>query len=232
MPLNPRPTLADVLDRAIHSKLAQVRVALPGKVLAYDAEAQTVDVQPAVPSVFLDNDKAEVSETPPPVYGVPVSFQRGGGFAMTFPLQEGDPVLLVFCDRSIDGWRKSGEVGHPNSLRRFSMSDAVAIPGAHGDPQKLDEAHAENMVVGRQGGAQIHIKPGGEIHIGQENAADFAALAEKVLGELRKLVNTFNTHSHITTATVSATAVPGIIAPPTAPAAAPQSVAAAKTKVT
>lgn len=227
--MNTQPTLADVLEHAIDSKLASVHVALPGIVTSFDAEAQTVSVQPGVKTVFTAANGEEVTETLPEIYGVPLSYQRGGGYFMSFPMQKGDPVLLVFCERSIDQYRIDGKLADPGDLRRFSLSDAVAIPGAHGDKQKLTDVSTEDMVMGRQGGAQVTVKKNGEIHLGAD-PGDFVALAEKVLGELRKIANAFNTHSHVTTATVGATAVPGVLTPPSSLIGTPGPVAASKVK--
>ena len=177
------PTLAEVIDLFISSHMAGVHVSLPGTVQAYDELEQTVDVQPAVKNVYTDEDGVEVVESLPLLAGVPVAFPRGGGFFVSFPIKKGDSILLVCSERSIDQWYGKGEEADPGDLRRHSLSDAVAIPGVYPSTAPLQSAHAENMVMGKDDGSQIHIKANGEVHIGagkDGNAADFVALAAKV----------------------------------------------------
>ena len=64
------------------------------------------------------------------IYNVPVLFPRSRKAAVTFPLEKGDTVLLVFAERSLDEWiEKGGNKVSPEDPRRHDMSDAIAIPG-------------------------------------------------------------------------------------------------------
>ena len=231
--VNPtQPTLAQVLDQFITSRMANLHVSMPGIVQSYDKATQTVEVQPAIKNVYLDEDEVEQSENLPLLVDVPVAFPRAGGFFVSFPIVKGDSVLLVFGERSMDQWQGTGKVSDPGDLRRFSLSDAVAIPGVFPSTDALQDAHGDNMVMGKDGGAQIHMKPNGEVHLAEENAADFVALAAKVKASIDALQVAHDTHTHITTATVGPSAVPGILAPTTTLVGTQADPAATKVKAT
>jgi hypothetical protein len=60
------------------------------------------------------------------------------------------------------------------------------------------------------------------LHLAERDAGDWVALASLVLAELNDIREKFDAHIHTTTATVGASATPGVIAPPS-PAMGPAS---------
>ena len=164
---------------------------------------------------------------------VPVVFPRAGDFFLSLPIVKGDRVLLVFADRSLDQWVDAGREGDAVDGRTHDLSDAVAIPGLYPTSEKLADAHAANMVLGKDGGIQIHLKPAGEIHLGSENAADFVSLAGLTLTELASLVTQVNAMITIFNANVVLLNAEGALLSgyaAAAPLSAPSSVAASKVK--
>lgn len=229
------PTLANVLKRALDSRLYGMRVSIPARVERYDAAKRSVDVKPLVRDTVNVGTEDEQSVSVPVISNVPVVFPGAGGFGVTFPIARGDTVLLVFADRSLDKWLSSGGEVDPVDVRSHHLSDAIAIPGLHSFSTVV-EAHSEDLVVGIDGGAQIHLKPNGEVHIGGENAADWVALAAKVNVELDRIKADLTTlKGAISSAPVApmdggATFKAALIAALPAFPSAPGSVAAEKTK--
>lgn len=99
---------------------AAINVAQLVKIIAYDPAKMTVDVQPI--SKRLDQGSYE---SQPPILSVPISCQRGGGFAMRVNYKPGDVGSVVFCDHDIDNAVAGGAEGEPNTERNHSSSDAV-----------------------------------------------------------------------------------------------------------
>lgn len=226
--------LAELIRKAMDARLAEVRVAIPVRIERYDLATQTVDVQPLVKDHQVLDD-GHLVESLPQLKSVPVAFPRGGGFFISLPLAKGDTGRVVVCDRSIDQWRKLGGEVDPLDIRMHAFSGAVFEPDLADSKHALKDAHAQNMVFGKDdGGAQIHLLPSGEVHVGKLNAAQFAAQAQKVLDQLTAIVNSINTffssgynvHLHPT-----ATGPSGAPIVPASPLAAPQPVAATKVKV-
>lgn len=194
--MSEQPSQVAAMRRVLTHLLAGVFVARPGKVTAYDTAAQTVDVTPTLKQTLEKRDSLEVKE-PALIKGVPVCFPRGGGYFVSFPIQPGDYVLLVFADRSLDRWLASGGIVDPIDLRRHAAADAIAIPGVFPGPDALSDALASGMVLGQDGGSQIVIKDSGEIHVGSVNADDFVAKAtetnsnfDAIVTELGKIQTT------------------------------------------
>ena len=101
--------------------------ALPGVILNVHnrGSQQLVDVQPCV-SIRSRNgeitDQATILNVP---YQQPASSLGG----TVFPVNKGDNVLLVFCMRGIDTWKRGdGGLAPPSDYRMFSNQDCIAIP--------------------------------------------------------------------------------------------------------
>jgi hypothetical protein len=219
-------TIEQLLDLVMTSRLRELHTALPCRVESYNASKQTADVLPMIKRQVPDGDGGYTLEDLPVLPNVPVAFPRGGGgFFMSFPLQKGDFVFVVFSERAIGAWRQKGQATTPGDLRMHSLAGAVALPCLYPSDDALDDAHASNMVLGKDGStAQIHLKSDGTVHLGGENGAQFVALATDVLNRLSAIVNTFNGHQHAETG--------GTTGLPTVAMSSPASVAASKVKAT
>lgn len=160
------PTLAALLNRALDTRLGELRVSVPARVERYDATKQLVDVKPLVKDPVSDVDTGDISYVSVPVIvNVPVAFPGAGGFRITFPISLGDTVLLVFSDRSLDKWLDQGGEVSPDDSRVHNLSDAVAYPGIRPFNAPWTGASTTNATVGKDGGPQIHLT-GSEIQLG------------------------------------------------------------------
>lgn len=149
----------DLIDISIAYELGFVRTITPGIVQSYDAKTQTAKVQP----VIRDSrtvDEEIIYERLPPVANAPVMFPSGGGFAMAWPLQKGDRVLLLVCDRSIDEWSGAdGEDITPRDPREHDLTDAVVYPGTRPKARPLSVvATSDALVLGHDSAAGARFK--------------------------------------------------------------------------
>ena len=210
------PDLGELLAEAADFTRGMINVALPATVLAYDPARQTVTVKPSVSARVQEPNTGALVPVPiPAISNVPVAFPSAAGFSITWPLTIGDPVTLVFCDRSTDEWKSTGLPENvPLDVRRHDFTDAVAIPGGRPFPQALtaDSYTPTGLVI-----------KGLDIRLGSSAAVDFVALASLVLAELTAIKATFDAHVHTDSS-------PALTTPPTVPMAAPGSVAATKVK--
>lgn len=151
--------LSDLLINAMRDHDAQFRVSLPARVEKYDKDKQNVSVQPLIKRKFREGGEQSM----PVLQDVPLIFPRAGGAFLTMPVKQGDGVLLVFADRSLDKWlAKGGEVA-PEDPRMHDVSDAVAIPGLYSF-QDFPQAAANNDDVQLHfNGADILVKADGSI---------------------------------------------------------------------
>lgn len=177
MPL--KVTLAELLRKAIASRVADIHTALPGRVEKYDADKQVADVVPVIRGVIFSEDEDPLLEDPPVIQNVPVGWMRGGGYSLQLPLAKGDHGLLVFSEACIAQWRVSGEISEPGDLRRHDLSYPVFYPCIAPDSSPLPNA----------GGAAVLDGPG-VIRMGGPSA-DFVALSAKVDAQFEKIAQLF-----------------------------------------
>ncbi len=240
------PTMAEIIRSAIDARLAEVHTMLPGRIESFDADTQKADVTPMLKRI-QKADEGEIVEDIPVIPAVPVVFPRAGnGYKITFPVVAGDRCMLVFCERSIDNYqlRGGGEVSgatsryeaeDPESFQMHDLSDPVAVLGWYPDTETISAVDADGMVIGKDGGAVIHIADD-EINLYEKAAAEFVALAQKTFDEIKALrdavdanVTTNNSHTH------AVTSAPGTTGPPIPTMSPPppvNSVAAEKVKAT
>ncbi len=217
------PSLFDVIQTALNARLADLHVALPARVERYDAARQMLDAQPLLLSAYQQEDGSRATERIPVITNVPVLFPGAGGFRLTFPVEVGDTVLLIFAERSLDRWLALGGEVDPADRRMHDLTDAVAIPGLRAQPQVWTGVGTEHATMGQDGGLQIHFKDGA-IALGEESPPDAVAMAQKVAAELEKLRAAFNTHTHAVSTTGTAAAQTGATTTPLTPAPAVGSV--------
>lgn len=117
---------------------SQMWTAIPAIVVSVDLEKQTISAQSSIKGEFK-NKEGVVSYIDMPLFqDVVLCFPRAGGYAITFPVQAGDEVLIIFASRCIDGWWQSGgENNIAPEFRMHDLSDSFAILAPTSQPKKL-----------------------------------------------------------------------------------------------
>lgn len=134
---------ADATDLAIQARLYDLRTMLIGQVQAYTAATRTADVQP-IGGTYFDG----APQPWPMLPDVPVAFPQ----AMTWPLQAGDVVLLLFASRATDAAVDGGIDNDPQSPRFGHLNDVVAVPaGISTAGAPLDGTTADVVISQRSG---------------------------------------------------------------------------------
>lgn len=185
-------TVAEIISEALESRLLDVHTALPGRILKYNAAAQTADIELQIKRSLLDDDEMVTSEEMPILPNVPIAFPRSAAFFISFPLAAGDFVFVIFAESSIDLWRAKGNVIAAGDIRRHTLTGGVAIPCLYPTGSALSGAHASDMVAGHDSGAQIHTKSGGTVEVtsgGAASADDYVAQSGKVESEIQTIVD-------------------------------------------
>lgn len=170
------PPMLTALRALMDGRLAEVYTGMPGVVVSYDPSSKRASVQPSLPRGFRLRGDREV-ERLPVINEVPIlwpSFM--GGVRMKGILIPGDPVWIMFSQRSTDRWKAGGGViDDTGDDRMHHVSDAFAYPGGRPD--------------GSDGNPQIEFTLAGEIHAG---GSDSLALRD----ELQAVVDQLNNHVH------------------------------------
>lgn len=129
----------------IRQALFDLRVAIPGTILSFDAVAQTAVVQIALREKIWAPHAGTTDVAIAPLQDVPVVLPRGGGYSLTLPITAGDECLLIFADMCIDTWWASGGVQNQFEKRRHDLSDAFCIPGPWNQKRKLTNYSTDSV---------------------------------------------------------------------------------------
>ena len=121
------PKLAQVLKDHTDGVLLGTYHALPGQIEVYDTTTATATV--SIMLQMLTNAAAGTTIDYPTLVDVPVLQLTGGLAGINLPIATGDPCLVIFADRDIDNWFATGSAQTPNTTRRHSLSDGMAIVG-------------------------------------------------------------------------------------------------------
>lgn len=183
------PEPQEVLRAAVEYALADVHTALPGRIEAYDPATQKADIKPLIQRLVATEEGDELLEELPVLPQVPVIFPRTTAFHITFPVEPGDHVLLVFNERSIDNFvAGDGEDTDPDEYRMHDLSDAVAFIGFYPDSKAIPELSADSLALGHADGVSVHVAAD-KIELGERNAGDAASLDSLVQTELARIKN-------------------------------------------
>ena len=120
--------------------MSSIHCALPGTVVSFDADSQTAVIRPAVVREVERQGRFSRSRdgTARSRPFVPLPLLRDVPVFMPVPFEvhEGDACLVVFADRDIDAWFRTGEAEEPPSGRMHSLSDGFAFVGFRATQQR------------------------------------------------------------------------------------------------
>lgn len=202
-------TLLDAIRAGLQNQASKLHVALPGRVENYDAATQTCSVQPLLPKIFVGEEDKLLLRMPV-ISNVPVVFPRAGNFFMSFPLQKGQHVLLVVVEQSLEEWirtqqgeewfKKTSELNPevPYEVRDHHLSDAVAIPGLYPIPAALQNADADDVVLGYDTDLLLHIRQSEVEWVRPGKAQQSVAVSEPLETLYGSARSTYASHTHAT----------------------------------
>jgi len=119
--------LTNVLKTATNQMMAQMHTCLPGIVVSYDYTKQKASVKPLIKKKYRDGRVDSL----PVIVNVPVVWPRSSNASMTFPVNKGDYVMLLFAERAMELWLTQGGETEPGDTRKYDLTDAIAVPGLY-----------------------------------------------------------------------------------------------------
>lgn len=117
-------TLVGAFTTALRDTLKNSENALPAKIVSYDRDANRASVQPMI--AMLRTDGVGVSRAQ--ITNIPVYQIGGGGFILSFPLNQGDLGWIIACDRDISLFAQSYLEKVPNTMRLHDFGDSFFLP--------------------------------------------------------------------------------------------------------
>lgn len=154
------------LRLALDGRQSTIWTAIPCIVESVDFSNMTIEAQPAIQGTVLKEDGTEQAVNLPLLVDVPLVFPSAGGYILTFPIAEGDEVLVVFASRCIDAWWQNGGIGRPMEMRMHDLSDGFAIPGPRSVPNAVEGISEDSVQLRNDAGTTyIEISDDGKIKL-------------------------------------------------------------------
>jgi len=167
-------SLETILNAQIDFRLSDIYVTMVAEVTNVSKLNECrIDVQPVVNKKYIDGEIMAYPE----ILSVPVQFPSSSTSALTFPINQGDNVLIVFSQKGLDVFKSGATSAHdPIDMRSFDKRDAIAIPCVNpfsksiNDPVKRTLLHSvDDMVmthnIGLPTECEVRMKPTGKIEL-------------------------------------------------------------------
>lgn len=169
------PSLANPLAGAMRDVfdafMRQMMFCLPGKVVAFNPEDQTAQIQCGLQR----RDAKGVAITIPIIDAVPVQFPGDNDFYLWHEVKPGCEGLIHFSQRSIDEWRDRGGPVLPADRRMLAPQDAFFVPGFRSRKNSVPNFRNEGAgISNKDGTTYLWAKPG-EVEVVAETAAKVTA---------------------------------------------------------
>lgn len=114
--------LSRVIYLAQQGTFARLNCHNVGRIVNFNAETQTVDVELMILKQFKNR-----TIIPPLLTDVPLIMLGAGGGHITMPNPVGTICILLFMDRNIDAFLETGEAYAPLTSRMHDFTDCVAL---------------------------------------------------------------------------------------------------------
>lgn len=160
-------TKTDVIRLAIAAQLSKLHVAFPARVERVDGGR--VDVRPELGRAVECRDGSTLHEDLPVIASVPLVFPRTASSGLAFPVDVGDYVLVVVCDRNLGEWLRTGRRERIADVGMHVLDGAVAIPGVFPDASSVSPDH---LVLGSfETGPSVHVDDE-QVRLGGDSASE------------------------------------------------------------
>lgn len=167
-------TLPMILEAHADARMQDTHTAVPGQIVSWSASTQTATVQPTVRKPLPSADGVQTYENPPEIQNVPCYVLRGGGYLVSVPFAQGDPVWLMFSEQSYAEYLENGVLSSPRDLRRHGIGYPFALPGPAPTSLVLQSPSPNALVIGRDGQDELITVSPGSIQVGASGTVALA----------------------------------------------------------
>lgn len=172
------PSMEEVVRAAVDAARSQTFTSLPAKVVSYDAAKQTIKAQIVVKAYQQMEDGSTKAVDYPLLEDVPVQFPGGGDQVMTFPVKEGDEVLISFASRAVDSWQQSGGDQAPQDAGMNNLSAGFAQLGFRSQPSAAKLTDVSTSAVEMRsvdGNTRVSVSQAGGMSVSTNKAVSVQA---------------------------------------------------------
>ena len=152
-------TLESVIQTAIDSALKELHTCFPAVVTR--VSGQLIDCQITIQRK-LNNKNVNL----PLLTNVPIRYLKTKNFSISIPIEVGDHVLVIFCERNIDNWLLNAGINAPIDTRKHHLSDAFAFPMMYPETDTVPSFNSQDLEIKHKSGSPlIRLKNSGGVDI-------------------------------------------------------------------
>lgn len=156
-------TTAQLIESFITRFKNNLNTTLPAVVTEVVTEGDNIvyiSAKPVNLKVYVGGEIFERQE----ISNIPLIFPSSSEGIISYPVKVGDPVLLLFSQEDIDKFLHEGVTNvAPNTLRRFSLSDTMAIPCIHPTTSEV-KPHKDNFQI-TFNDFKLSVTPSGDVSV-------------------------------------------------------------------
>lgn len=169
------PTVIEMMKSFGRDISRSIRVAAVGRIESFDVTKKTAEIHLLFKRTLPDGTVASY----PPLIDCPVVTPQGGGVYLQMPISAGDQCLVLFADRNLDAWFKTGAEATPFDARCHDLSDAIAIVGVDAlTTAQPDHPTDEGRILA--GNAKVAVKKDGSAVSMIQGTGEVTAVGGKV----------------------------------------------------
>lgn len=141
------PTLIETLQALKSDVFKNLYCHVPGRIQSFDGSKKTAAIQVLFATQLPDGTTVNY----PVLVDCPVYTPQGGGGAFQAPIAAGDPCLVMFADRNLDAWFKTGSAAVPFDQvggkpgRMHDLSDGMAFVGINSLADDLPDYSVDEL---------------------------------------------------------------------------------------
>lgn len=141
--------IKDVVTTWIGDQITAIHTAIPGTIVSYSSDTNRAEVLPT--GTFKTDDGRNIPY--PIIHNCPVQFPlgMGGQAGVTFPITTGDGCLIIFSETQTEDYLSKGGTEDSPDPRKFSLNDALVIPGLYSGAAPSNVFHADDVCISNGG---------------------------------------------------------------------------------
>lgn len=184
--VNGMPTVSEVIEQEVERLMNErLRITMPATVISvarYESN-QVIDV---LPSIGVTEDDGETRDAAK-IKNVFVRFPDSGGFVETYPIAEGDEVVLFWSHKSLNAYMTGrGDDTYPDATDRWSMNDVYAEVGFGTKTVNQNPSKSNYRFITSSGSYSLVITPSGSV---TESCSNKTITASSITENANKTVN-------------------------------------------
>lgn len=146
----------ELVDKLISRRLEAMWTCIPAIVDSVNLTNYTCSIRPKVKL-----DGAEL----PIIPDVPILAMKGGSSVILMPVAAGDIVLALFSKYALTELLKDQNPANHKDVRRFSIDDAMVLPGLFTGVDSVPSIAADEMLLYHKSGAYIKFLSNGDLKV-------------------------------------------------------------------